>query len=97
MFIFQSFFKLAYLFGSTRSLLQHSESSIFIWAWEFLVMAYGIKFPSQGLNSGLLHWELGFLATGSPGNSLSSFTLKSETLFHTKYLAQCLLCICSFH
>ena len=35
-----------------------------------LIAACGIYFPDQGLNPGLLNWELGVLATGLPGESL---------------------------
>ena len=34
-----------------------------------LVVACGIKFPNQGLNSGPLHWEHRILGTGPPGKS----------------------------
>ena len=47
-----------YLFGCTRSYLQHVES---------LVVACGIYLPSQGLNPVLLHWEQGVSATGPSG------------------------------
>lgn len=35
-----------------------------------LVATYGIQFPDQGSNLGILHWESGVLATGQSGNSL---------------------------
>ena len=40
---------------------------------DLLVAACGI--PDQGPNPGSLHWELGGLATGPPGNSLDSFLM----------------------
>ena len=36
----------------------------------FLIAPCGIYFPDQGLNPGLLSWELGISATGLPGESL---------------------------
>ena len=47
--------------------LWHVESLVV--TYELLVATCGIKFPEQGLNPGLLHWELGVLATGPPGKS----------------------------
>ena len=32
-------------------------------------------FPNQGLNPSPLHWELGVLASGSSGKSLSDFNV----------------------
>ena len=40
-----------------------TESSIF-------AVTCRIKFPEQGLNPGLLHWEHGVLAPGPPGLSV---------------------------
>ena len=37
---------------------------LFIWLHQVLVAACEILFPDQGLNLGLLHWELRVLATG---------------------------------
>ena len=37
---------------------------VFIWLHQVLVAACEILFPDQGLNLGLLHWELRVLATG---------------------------------
>ena len=42
---------------------------LFIWPLWVLVGACGNEFPGQGLNSGLLHWEHGVLATGQSGKS----------------------------
>ena len=39
-------------------------------ACELLAVACGIWFLDQGSNPGLLHWELGVLATGPSGKSL---------------------------
>ena len=54
---FLSFFSylLIYLFGCTRSQMQH---------------ACGIQFPDQGSNPGSLHWEFKVLTAGPPGESL---------------------------
>ena len=41
-----------------------------IWLHRVLVVAHGIEFPDQGLNSGPLYWEWRVLATGPPGYSL---------------------------
>ena len=50
--------------------LQHAGSSFV--ACDPLVVAYGIQFSNQGLNSGCLPWEHRVLATGPPGKSLDS-------------------------
>ena len=44
---------------------------LFTWQLWVLVAACGIWFPDQGSNPGPLHWELGALAPGPPGKSLS--------------------------
>ena len=43
---------------------------LFCFVLFFLVAACGIWFPDQGLSPGSLHWNLGVLTTGPPGNSL---------------------------
>ena len=50
-----------------------------------LIAARGIYFPDQGLNPGLLSWELGISATGLPGESLVDLFqgLMSPFLLHT--------------
>ena len=59
-----------------RSQLQHADS---------LVVACGIWFPDQGLNSGPLHWEPGALATGPPRKSHTHTQTHTHThtLTHT--------------
>ena len=42
---------------------------IFIWLYQFLVVACGIQFPTQGSNQHLLHWGGRVLATQPPGKS----------------------------
>ena len=44
----------------------------FIWLCRVLVVTCRIKFPDQGRNPGLLHWEHRLLATGPPEKSLWS-------------------------
>ena len=39
---------------------------IFIWLHCVYTAACGTQFPDQGLNPGLMDWELGVLATGPP-------------------------------
>ena len=55
-----------YLLGCVESLMLHVGSLI-------ILVAREISFPDQGSNPGLLHWELGVLATGPPGMSLFLF------------------------
>ena len=43
----------------------------------------GICFPDQGLNPGLLNWELGVLATGLPGESLVNLFQGLMNSLHT--------------
>ena len=65
---------------------------LFIWLHRILVVACGLKFPDQRLNSDTLHWELRVLATVTPGkflvctllisfNDNSHFLCRSLTLF----------------
>ena len=51
------------------------EKYLFIWLYQGLIVAGGIQFPDQGLNSGPLHQECRILATGPPRKSLFSFSL----------------------
>ena len=53
---------------------------LFIWLYLVLVAAYGIYFPDQGLNPGILHCELGVLATGPPGKSLLPYSRLENSL-----------------
>ena len=48
-----------------------------------LIAACGIYFPDQGLNPGLLNWELGVLATGLPGESLVNLFQGLMNALHT--------------
>ena len=43
---------------------------MFVVTFALLVSAYGIQFPDQGSNPGLLHWELSFLTSEAPGKLL---------------------------
>ena len=65
-----------YLFGYTRSYLQHLGSSIFIPAGGILscrmqiyiyIAPHGIYFPDRGLNLRPLHWQSRVLTTGPKG------------------------------
>ena len=56
----------------------HVGSSIFavscrIFSCGMPTLSCDIRFPDQGLNLNLLHWERGVLATGPPGKSLPFF------------------------
>ena len=42
-------------------------------ATQVFVAVFGIYFPDQGSDLGLLYWEHGVLATGSPGKSPERF------------------------
>ena len=50
---------------------------LFIWLHQVFLAAYGIQFPDQALNLGLLHWEHRVLATGPSGKSLN-FVLEKK-------------------
>ena len=54
----------------------------FIWLCWVLVAVHGIWFCHQGSNPGLLHWELGVLATGPQGISQECKALLELCLFH---------------
>ena len=59
-----------YMFGGSRSLLQHVGSSSFIVAREQPFVARGVWSPDQRGTPGPLHWEYGASAPGPPGKSL---------------------------
>ena len=71
-FFFSFFFLNIYLFGCTKSYLQHAEISIF-------VQACGNQLPDQGSNPGPLHWKRGLLTTRQPGKSPSLLLLRLKT------------------
>ena len=74
------FFKYSvYLLGCARFQLQHTGS--FVVTCKLLVAACGIQFPDLGLNSGLLYWEHGVLATGPPEKSQQMSFEDSKTWF----------------
>ena len=71
-----------YLFGCTRSQLQH-EGSFLVGSCKLFVEACKIQFPDQVSNLGPLHWEHGVLATGPPG--------KSQDQIYISYKSCCIM------
>ena len=50
--------------------LSCSTKDLLVAACKLLVTAHGVRFPDQGSNPSLLHWDRGVLATGPPGKPL---------------------------
>ena len=66
-FFFFFFFPFKIYLAVPVLVVTYGTFSCSLWAFK----AWGIWFPDQGLNPGLLHWEWEVLTTGPPGKSWS--------------------------